>query len=176
VTRRELSDGEWELIEPFLPIGRYGPFPQHLREQFEGVIWRFRTGSQWREMSEESGAWQTVYDRFAQWRDVGVFAALMEGMIAEAARRGQADMSLVSVDSTVARAHHDAAGMVVEPEVLAAREEAAEQERGPRKPGKPPRRPSARRPVSPSGPSADGCVGAAGPGSRRRRWAARAVG
>jgi transposase len=120
VTRRELNDGEWELIEPFLPIGRYGPFPQHLRDQFEGVIWRFRTGSQWREMPEEFGAWQTVYDRFTQWRDVGVFAALMEGMIAEAARRGQADMSLVSVDSTVARAHHDAAGMVVEPEVLAA--------------------------------------------------------
>ena len=93
MTRRELSDDEWELIEPFLPIGRYGPFPQHLREQFEGVIWRFRTGSQWREMPEEFGAWQTVYDRFAQWRDIGVFAALMEGMIAEAARRGQADMS-----------------------------------------------------------------------------------
>ena len=52
---------------------------------------------------------QTVCDRFAQWRDIGVFAALMEGMIAGAARRGQADMSLVSVDSTVARAHHDAA-------------------------------------------------------------------
>lgn len=70
-----------ELIEPFLPIGRHGPFPQRLREQFEGVIWRFRTGSQWREMPEEFGAWQTVYDRFTQWRDVGVFAALMEGMI-----------------------------------------------------------------------------------------------
>lgn len=26
VTRREPSDAEWELIEPFLPIGRYGPF------------------------------------------------------------------------------------------------------------------------------------------------------
>jgi hypothetical protein len=63
----------WELIEPFLPIGRYGPFLQRLREQFEGVIWRFRTGSQWREMPEEFGAWQAVYDRFAQWRDVGVF-------------------------------------------------------------------------------------------------------
>ena len=127
-------------------------------------------------MPEEFGAWQTVYDRFTQWRDAGVFAALMEGMIAEAARRGQADMSLVSVDSTVARAHHDAAGMAVEPEVLAVLEEAAAQEKGRRKPGKSPRWPSARRPGSPSGPSADGCVGAAGPGSRQRRWAARAVG
>jgi hypothetical protein len=120
---------------------------------------------------EEFGAWQTVYGRFTQWRDVGMFAVLMEGMIAEAARRGQADMSLVSVDSTVARAHHDAAGMAVEPEVLAALEEAAAQEKGPRKPGKPPRRPSTRWLGSPSGPS-----GAAGPGSRQRRWVAHAAG
>lgn len=98
-----------------------------------------------------------------QWRDIGVLAALMEGMIAEVARRGQADMSLVSVGSTVARAHHDAAGMVVEPEVLAALEGAAAREKGPRKPGKLPRWPTARRLGSASGPSADGCVGAAGP-------------
>jgi hypothetical protein len=92
------------------------------------------------EIPEEFGAWQTVYDRFAQWRDIGVFAALMEGMIAEAARLGQAEMSLVSADSTVARAHHDAAGgKVVEPEVLAALEGAAAREKGPRKPGRFPR-------------------------------------
>ncbi|MEU5850900.1 hypothetical protein [Saccharopolyspora shandongensis] len=47
-------------------------------------------------------------------------------------------MSLVSVDSVVARAHHDAAGMVVEPEFLTELEEAAAQEKGPRKPGKSP--------------------------------------
>jgi transposase len=137
VTRHELSDAEWVLIEPFLPIGRFGPYPQRLREQFEGVIWRFRTGSQWREMPEEFGAWQTVYDRFTQWRDAGVFAALMDGMIAEAAARGQADLSLVSVDSTVARAHHDAAGMVVDPTVLAALEQAVAEEKGRPIPGKP---------------------------------------
>lgn len=86
------------------------------------MIWRFRSGGQWRETPAEFGAWQAVYDRFAEWRDAGVFTALMEAMIAEAAWRGQADMSLVNVDSTVARAHRDAAGMMVDPEVLAALE------------------------------------------------------
>ncbi|MFI0216794.1 transposase [Streptomyces lydicus] len=51
----------------------------------EGVIRRFRTGSQWRQIPEEFGSRQTVYDRFTQRRDAGLFAALMEGMIAEAA-------------------------------------------------------------------------------------------
>lgn len=43
--------------------------------------------------------------------DVGVFTALLEGLIAEATRHGQTDLSLVRVDSTTARAHHDAAGI-----------------------------------------------------------------
>lgn len=80
----------------------------------------------------ELGSWSTVYDRFTQWRDAGVFAAVMEGLIAEAARRGQADLSLVSVDSTTNRAHHDAAGMVVAEEVLSALVQAAEAEKGAR--------------------------------------------
>jgi transposase len=57
----QLTDAEWELIEPYLPIGRYGPYPEQLRQQFEGVIWRFRTGGQWREMPQEFGPWPTVH-------------------------------------------------------------------------------------------------------------------
>ena len=90
-----------------LPIGRFGPYPQRLRDQFEGVILRFRTGGQWREMPAEFGRWQTVYDAFARWRDAGVFAALIDAMISEAARRGQADVELVSVDSCPLEADQD---------------------------------------------------------------------
>lgn len=50
MTRRQLTDEQWEFIEPYLPIGGYGPYPERLREQFEGVIWRFRSSAQWREM------------------------------------------------------------------------------------------------------------------------------
>jgi transposase len=130
VTRSELTDDEWELIEPFLPVGRFGPYPHRLRQQFEGVIWRFRTGTRWREVPPAFGAWQTVYNRFVQWRDAGAFELLLDGMIAEAARRGQVDMSLVGVDSTVVRAHHDAAGMRVGEDVLDALEKAAGRSKG----------------------------------------------
>lgn len=55
----------------------------------------------------------------------GVFEASLEGLIAEAAKRGAVDLSLVSIDSTTARAHHDAAGMHLGEDVLAALEKAA---------------------------------------------------
>ncbi|PAU46007.1 IS5/IS1182 family transposase [Streptomyces albireticuli] len=138
MTRRQLTDEQWNFIEPFLPIGEYGPYPGRLREQFEGVIWRFRSAAQWREMPCEFGPWPTVYGRFRTWRDAGVFTALLEGVIAGAAHQRNTDLSLVSVGSTTVRAHHDAAGMCMDKEVLEALEEAAaEQEKARPKRGGP---------------------------------------
>ncbi|GAA1082958.1 hypothetical protein GCM10009663_27440 [Kitasatospora arboriphila] len=135
VTRRQLTDEQWSLIEPYLPIGRFGPYPERLRDQFEGVIWRFRSSAQWREMPDEFGPWSTVFGRFRVWRDAGVFSALLEGLIAEAARAGKTDLSLVGVDSTTVRAHHDAAGMLVDEELMQALEEAAREQEAARQKG-----------------------------------------
>lgn len=135
MTRGDLSNGEWELVEPHLPVGERGPYPD-LRRQFDAVMWRFRTGSPWRDIPERYGPWSTVYDRFRQWALAGTFQALMDNMIAEAAVRGQVDLSLVSVDSTVARAHHHAAGMVADPALLEELEKAVAEEKGLRERGK----------------------------------------
>ncbi|KOG55667.1 transposase [Streptomyces virginiae] len=160
MTRAQLTDQEWGFIEPYLPIGEYGPYPTRLRQQFEGVIWKFRSGAQWREMPAGFGAWSTVHNRFRQWRDAGVFEALLEGLIAEAATRGRVDLSLVSVDSTTVRAHHDAAGMHFDPDVLEALEEAAvEAEKACSKGAA--KRNNADRTLK-AGPSADASGGAAG--------------
>ncbi len=51
-------------------------------------------------MPQGFGASSTVPNRCRQRRDAGVFEALLEGLIAEAAQRGEVDLSLVSFDST----------------------------------------------------------------------------
>jgi len=135
VTRGDLTDAEWELIEPHLPLGAFGPIPD-LRSYFSAVMWRFRTGSPWRDVPESYGSWSTIYDRFRLWARGEVFQTLMDAMIAEAAARDDVDLSLVSVDSTVARAHHHAAGMVVDPELLEDLEKAVVEEKGLRQRGK----------------------------------------
>lgn len=168
MARAELTDDDWQLIEPFLPIGRFGPYPERLRQQFEAVIFRFRTGCPWRDIPSEFGAWQTIYHRFLKWRDEGVFEAVLDGMIAEAARRGQADLSLVSVDSTVARAHHDAAGMALREEALTALEEAIKEgEKGAavrHKSAERGRKSMATTPQPPNGRNADDSGADAAPG------------
>lgn len=106
-------------------------------------------------MPAEFGAWSTVHNRFRQWRDAGVFEALLEGLIAEAAKRGRVDLSLVSVDSTTARAHHDAAGMHLDPEVLAALERAAEEEKARSKGASERNKPDRTSRTSPGRPNGD---------------------
>lgn len=160
MTRRQLTDDQWTLIEPYLPIGEYGPYPERLQDQFEGVVWRFRSGAQWREMPSEFGPWPTVYGRFRTWRDAGVFTALLEGLIAEAARRDETDLSLVSVDSTTARAHHDAAGMRIDTDVMNALEEAAREQEKARQKGAPARNRTDRATKAMPGETSGGASGA----------------
>ncbi|GHC72988.1 hypothetical protein GCM10010507_60260 [Streptomyces cinnamoneus] len=95
------------------------------------MIGRFRTGGQWREMPAEFGAWSTVHNRFRPCRDAGAFEALLEGLIAEATKQGEVDLSLFSIDSTTARTHHDAAGMHLGQGVVTARERPPPRRRGP---------------------------------------------
>ncbi|WP_185086385.1 transposase [Nonomuraea muscovyensis] len=63
---RVWATGTWNRPDPepasrhHAPIGRFGPYPERLRKQLQGVMWRFRTGSRWRDMPEQHGAWQTV--------------------------------------------------------------------------------------------------------------------
>ncbi|MFJ5725944.1 transposase [Streptomyces sp. NPDC093149] len=53
-----------------MPVGECDPSSERLREQFEGVVWRFRTGSLWRDMPADHDAWTTAYHRVLQWRDL----------------------------------------------------------------------------------------------------------
>ncbi len=79
----------------------------------EGICWRYRTGSPWRDLPEEFGRWQTVWARHFRWSTDGTY----ERILAEATRAGhhggeQGDVveRLLSADSTVVRAHQHAAG------------------------------------------------------------------
>ena len=110
-----LADPTWERIEPHLPTrgrgrgaGRGGLWSDH-RLALEGILWRFRTGSPWRDLPTEYGAWQTIYWRFNTWAKDGVFNKILSELQAEAHAAGDLEWVL-SVDSSNARAHKHAAG------------------------------------------------------------------
>ncbi|MFI7050273.1 transposase [Streptosporangium sandarakinum] len=51
------------MIGPHLPLGERCPIPD-LRQRFNAVMRRFRTGGPWRDLPAEYGPWSAVHDRF----------------------------------------------------------------------------------------------------------------
>jgi transposase len=108
-----LSDEMWARIEPLLPDRRPrrgGRWLDH-RKVVEAICWRFRTGSPWRDLPADLPAWQTVWWRFDRWCKDGTWDRILTTLQGDAQAAAEWEW-LVSVDSTVARAHQHAAGAV----------------------------------------------------------------
>src|ERR1700733_14565227 len=69
--RPELSDEQWEMVEPVLRGVRRADNrgrPWHdTRWVLNGVLWVLGTGAQWRELPEKYPTFQTCHRRFQQW-------------------------------------------------------------------------------------------------------------
>ncbi|MGW7052888.1 IS5 family transposase [Streptomyces sp. NPDC054887] len=108
--RGDLTSVEWERLEPFWPRGGRpgGRWSDH-RRVINGVLYRVRTGVQWRDLPERFGPWETVYKRHRRWSVDGTWAMLLSRIQAAEDAAGRIDWE-VSVDSTAVRAHQHAAG------------------------------------------------------------------
>jgi putative transposase len=107
-----ISEDLWAVIEPVLPRvgGRRGrPWNDH-RRTLEGIAWRFRTGSPWRDLPSQFGPWQSVWERHHRWSIDGTYADMFAAV--RAAHPGEEAQlrELIAVDSTSVRAHQHAAG------------------------------------------------------------------
>ena len=111
-----MSDAAWALLEPLLPDQsprRGGRWAEH-RAVVDGIRWRTRTGAPWRDVPAHYGCWQTIYGRHRRWCADGTWTSVLHALRAGADHdHGALDDAgawVVSVDSTVVRAHADAAG------------------------------------------------------------------
>ncbi|MGW0165997.1 IS5 family transposase [Streptomyces sp. NPDC003343] len=111
MARGDLTEIQWALLEPLLPVGiKPGRPSVHCKRQLiNGIRFRTRTGIPWRDLPERYGPWETVYGLFRRWQRDGSWHRIFEQLQAQADAKGLITWD-VSVDSTVARAHQHAAG------------------------------------------------------------------
>jgi putative transposase len=73
----KLTDAQWELISPFLPLNRKRK--HNLRLIFDAISYINRTGVQWRNINVEGTIfpyWQIVYYYFRVWTKLGIIENL----------------------------------------------------------------------------------------------------
>ncbi|WP_443043457.1 IS5 family transposase [Streptomyces sp. GF20] len=106
-----LTDAQWARIEPLLPDRtprRGGRWRDH-RQVIDAIAWKYRTGSPWMDLPPEFGSWKGAYSRLRNWAIDGTWERVFTTLLAQA--DADEDLSwVVSVDSTVVRAHQHAAG------------------------------------------------------------------
>jgi transposase len=103
MSRYDLTDFEWRVIEPLLPNKPRGVPRVDDRRVLNGIFWVLRSGAPWRDLPERYGPRTTCYNRFVRWRKAGVWDRLMDAITV--AHDGDIQM----IDSTSVRVHQQAA-------------------------------------------------------------------
>ena len=108
LARDLMSDEELAFHERFILAARApnGRKPLNHRLVLDGIFWIARTGSPWRDLPEEFGKWSSVYRQFRRWTLAGLWEQIMDALN----ESGLVPATLQMIDSTVVRAHHQAAG------------------------------------------------------------------
>ena len=108
LARDLMSDEEWAFFERFILAVR-APNGRKLtchRLVLDGIFWIARTGAPWRDLPEDFGRWSRVYRQFRRWTLAGLWEQIMDALN----ESGAVQRALQMIDSTVVRAHHQAAG------------------------------------------------------------------
>jgi len=104
-----LTDEAWAEIEPVLATlkARAGSPPVLSDRMFiEAVLYLARTGTPWRDLPEDFGRWDAVYNRFRRWEARGLWRQLWERLQTEACPLTRH----LLIEATLVRAHQHAAG------------------------------------------------------------------
>lgn len=76
----DLSDKEWEQIEPILKENRYRnagtrcKYPR--REMLNAIFYILRTGCRWTDLPHDFPPWKSVYAQFLRWRNRDMFVKM----------------------------------------------------------------------------------------------------
>ena len=103
--RHALTEAQWARLQPLLPRQKTGPKALRGDRLFiEAVIFRAKTGLQWRDLPARFGPWKSVYNRLSNWAKKGHWATIFRELQFEVDETGSI------VDGSVVRAHQDASG------------------------------------------------------------------
>ena len=90
-----LTDGEWAVIEPLLPVRnpRHGgrPLKYDRRLILNTILYVLRTGCAWRHVPHDLAPWDAAYRWFAAWSADGTWARVHQALRNQVRERGGRD-------------------------------------------------------------------------------------
>ena len=114
----DLSDTQWELIEPFMPLPKKRGKKRtvDLREVMNGILYISRTGCQWRNLPHDFPPKSTVWDYFDRFKKDGTWPRIVDALrrkVRVAAGRDP-EPRTASIDSQTVATHHQGADSAID--------------------------------------------------------------
>jgi len=105
----EITDKQWEIIDPLLPEplsgpGKRGRPQRNNREVWDGILWILRTGAPWKDIPARYPPYQTCHRRFQSWSKDGTFERVLTALAMDLKERGGIDVREAFIDGTFASA------------------------------------------------------------------------
>ena len=112
----DVTDAQWALIEPLIPVYRWGrPRELDMRQVVKAIFYLLKTGCQWERLPKTYPNYNSVYYYFARWSNEGVWetinTALREQVRVAAGRNAQP--SAASIDSQRVKTTAGCVGLMV---------------------------------------------------------------
>jgi transposase len=76
MARQMITNEMWEELKSLLPKPKGRPGRDN-RRFLEAVYWVIRSGASWRDLPQEFGPWQTVYNRYNNWGKKGHLESIL---------------------------------------------------------------------------------------------------
>lgn len=99
----DLSNKEWELLQPLLPRKAHIGRPRSDdRQTLNGILYVLSTGCRWEDIPPERyGSGKTCWYRFASWGENGVWNAIAGVLLLELNRRRKLNLTNTYLDASV---------------------------------------------------------------------------
>lgn len=101
----DLTDDEWSLIEPLIPVHTGVGHPQtvNLREIVNAILYWTDNGIKWRAMPHDLPPWSTVYDYYRRWARSGLWERINAHLVTlvrlEAGRDEEPSLTMIDSQS-----------------------------------------------------------------------------
>jgi transposase len=110
MSRHDLSDAQWTIIEPMIPKQRAGPGRKRNddRQTLNGILFVWKTGCPWEDVPRAYGSPATCWRRFRAWSADGTWERIWRTRLRQLDAQGQIGWAQAFLDGSFVPANKGA--------------------------------------------------------------------
>jgi len=85
MSRHDLNDDQWAVIEPLIPKQKAGPGRKRAddRKTLNGILYVLKTGCAWEDLPREYGSDTTCWRRLNEWSEDGTWERIWRTLLSQ---------------------------------------------------------------------------------------------